>query len=670
MVEALGVGALGVGAVNIGWGGQGRPSEQWAATLKATKLKKASILAVNQANESKPANSDAPGNLSNWQLIKRMGGLAWEYRRGCIAVLALYWMLFFMVLAALSLMGLGLAVIRHAVVPDSTPPIWPLGFTPPAQFSPMGTVAMIGVLVLFVALCHAVLRVTAEIMQAALVQRILVTLRGRVYDKLQRLSFQFFDDNESGSIINRVTTDVQSVRLFVDGVIIESLTIILSLGFFLAYMLRLNWKLTLACLATTPVMWVGVVIFSRMVRPAYRKNRTLMDRLVLTLQETLLGIRVVKGFNREAQQMEKFDADNAAVRNQKHWIFWRITTFVPTIQFLATVNLLVLLGYGGYLVIHDASFPVDQGLVVFAGLLQVFSAQLRGVATVADSIQRSLTGAQRVFEIMDWELEVKNKPDAKILGRPKGAVGFHGVSFGYDADKPVVDQFDLQIEPGQCVAILGLTGSGKSTLLSLVPRFYDPQKGRVTIDGVDVRDLDLDSLRKQIGIVFQQTFLFSNTVAANIAFGQPDAGPEQIERAARLACAHEFITALPNGYDTIIGENGVDLSGGQRQRLAIARALISDPPILLLDDATAAVDSETEHLIMDAIEHATEGRTTLIVAHRLSTLRRADIAIVMDQGRIVQCGTHEELMDKAGHYRDAAAVQIADLESKRLLGLA
>jgi ABC-type multidrug transport system fused ATPase/permease subunit len=641
-------------------------------------------LAVNQANESKPgppsgkANGPADeanpngavGNLSNWQMIRRMLGLAWEHRRGCIAVLLLYWLLLFMVLAALSLTGLGLAVIRHAVTPDSTPPVWPLGITPPAGYSPMGLVVLIGILVLVVALGHAIMRVTAEIMQALLVQRILVALRARVYDKLQRLSFHFFDANESGSIINRVTTDVQSVRLFVDGVIVESLTIVLSLAFYLAYMLRLNWKLTLACLATTPVMWVGVAMFSRMVRPAYRKNRTLMDRLVLTLQENLLGIRVVKGFNREPQQMKKFNADNAAVRNQKHWIFWRITTFVPVIQILATVNILVLLGYGGYLVIHDANFPVDQGLVVFAGLLQVFSAQLRGVATVADSIQRSLTGAQRVFEILDWELEIQNKPDAKKLGRPKGALSFEGVSFGYETDKPIIEEIELQIEPGQCVAILGRTGSGKSTLLSLIPRFYDPQKGRVTIDGIDVRDLDLDDFRKQIGIVFQQSFLFSNTVAANIAFGMPDAKLEQIERAAKLASAHEFITQLPNGYDTIIGENGVDLSGGQRQRLAIARALISDPPILILDDATAAVDPETEHQIMEGIDQATEGRTTLIVAHRLSTLRRADVAIVMDQGRIVQRGTHEELMDKAGHYQDAAAVQVADMESKRLLGLA
>jgi len=599
-----------------------------------------------------------------------MLALAWEYRVGCIAVLILHWLLVSLMLAALTLTGLGLAVIRHGVAPDSPAPVWPFGLQPPSHLSPMALIGIIGGLVLLVAVGHAAMRYTAQVFQAALVQRIIITLRARVYDKLQRLSFRFFDDNESGSIINRVTTDVQSVRLFVDGVIIESLAIILSLAFYLFYMLNLNVKLTLACLATAPIMWVLVALFSRIVRPAYRKNRTLMDRLVLTLQENLLGIRVVKGFANEPQQKEKFEFDNAAVRKQKQWIFWRITSFVPVVQFLSMVNILVLLGYGGYLVIHDGNFPVDQGLVVFAGLLQAFSAQIRGVATVADSIQRSLTGAQRVFEVMDSRVEIQSSPDAKKLGRANGAIRFDQASFGYDPDRPVLHEIDLEIKPGQCVAILGRTGSGKSTLLSMIPRFYDPQKGRVQIDDIDATQLDVDDLRRQIGIVFQNSFLFSNTVAANIAFGTPDASMEQIQHAAELASAHHFISELPHGYDTIIGENGVDLSGGQRQRLSIARAVIADPPILLLDDATAAVDPTTEHEIMEAIDSATQGRTTLIVAHRLSTLKRADLAIVLEHGRIIQRGTHEQLMDKAGHYQDAAAVQIADDQSKRMLGLA
>jgi len=304
--------------------------------------------------------------------------------------------------------------------------------------------------------------------------------------------------------------------------------------------------------------------------------------------------------------------------------------------------------------------PLGAGLIVFAGLLEQFSGQVNQVANVVNSVQQSLIGARRVFEILDAPIEVKDHAAAIPRPRLNGEVAFENVSFAYDGIDPVLREINLEVKPGQCVAILGATGAGKSILMSLIPRFWDPTSGRVLLDGIDARELKLDDLRRNIGLVFQESFLFSNTVASNIAFGHPSATPEQIEKAARIAAAHDFITALPNGYDTILGESGNTLSGGQRQRLAIARAVLLEPPILLLDDPTAAIDSETEHEIFEALDRAIAGRTTFIVAHRLSTLRRADFIIVMEDGRIVQRGRHEELMRVPGPYLRVANLQLLD----------
>jgi ATP-binding cassette subfamily B protein len=306
---------------------------------------------------------------------------------------------------------------------------------------------------------------------------------------------------------------------------------------------------------------------------------------------------------------------------------------------------------------------------VFAGLLEQFSGQVNNIATIVNSVQQSLIGSRRVFEILDAPVEVKSAPTA--VRRPKlgGDVRFDHVSFAYRGAEAVVHDINLEVKAGQCVAILGATGAGKSVLMSLVPRFFDPTAGKVFIDGIDTRQIDLDDLRRNIGIVFQESFLFSNTVAANIAFGHPKATREQIEKAARIAAAHDFITALPKGYDTVLGESGNSLSGGQRQRLAIARAVLLEPAILLLDDPTAAIDPETEHEIFEALDRAIAGRTTFIVAHRLSTLRRADFIIVLEHGRIVQRGTHEQLMREQGPYQHVASLQLVDNRELQQIGL-
>jgi len=614
-------------------------------------------------------------------LIRRMLGLAWHYRRGCFQALGLQALLLVFALSGLGLMGLGVDIIRYhlpgAAIPK--PPRWPCGWTPPAQWPPLQLIALVAAAILAFGLVRALLNLCYTLTVTRLVQaQIVVDLRARVYDKLQRLSFRFFDANASSSLINRVTGDVQSLRMFVDGVVIESVILLLSLAVYLTYMLRIRAGLTLACLATTPLLWAATRRFSQRVQPAYLESRGLFDRLIQVLSENIQGIHVILGFARQKEEIENFARANGGVRDQKRGIFRKVSAFQPLLGFLTQINLVVMLAYGGYLVVcyertadpaaaARAGLSVGQ-LLVFAGQLQQFSGQVTNLTNVANCMQQSLIGARRVFEILDAPVEIR-APDRPLrLDRPRGEVRFERVSFAYQADDPILRDIDFRVEPGECVAILGPTGSGKSTLLGLIPRFYDPTAGRVLVDGADLKALSLEDLRRRIGLVFQESFLFSHTVAANIAFGHPEATRAQIERAARIAAAHDFVAALPQGYDTVLREGGVNLSGGQRQRLAIARALLLEPAILLLDDPTAAVDSATEHEILEAVERAMAGRTTFIVTHRLSALRRADRILVLNRGRIVQSGAHEELISAKGDYLWVAQLQAPDEESCRLLG--
>jgi ABC-type multidrug transport system fused ATPase/permease subunit len=604
----------------------------------------------------------------NRQLIRRLFGLAWRYRGHCLRVLGIQLVLLTLGIGGLSFTGLGIDYIRHKL--DGTPlGANPLHLTLPDTWPPLHVLGMLAGLILVFALVRAVLNYTYAVSVNRLVQqKLVVDLRGEVYDKLQRLSFRFYDANNTGSIITRVTGDVQSVRMFVDQVLIQSVIMVISLTAYIIYMASLSPALTVACLATTPLLWFMSAAFSRRIQPAYAHNRTLVERLVQLLAESIAGAAVTKAFGREAEARAKFDAANQACFEQQRDIFWRVSLFSPAVGFLTRINIMVLLGYGGWLVAHD-QLPLGTGLVVFAGLLEQFSGQVNNVATIVNSVQQSLIGARRVFEILDAPVEVRTAPDALRRPRLAGAVRFENVSFAYGADDAVVRDINLDVRPGQCVAILGATGAGKSVLMSLIPRFFDPTSGRVLLDGEDVRRLDLDDVRRNIGLVFQESFLFSNTVAANIAFGHPDATREQIEKAAKVAAAHDFIMALPQGYDTLLGEGAQTLSGGQRQRLAIARAVLLEPAIMLLDDPTAAIDSETEHEIFEALDRAIAGRTTFIVAHRLSTLRRADFIIVMERGRIVQRGTHEELMQSPGPYLHVANLQLVDARELQQLKL-
>jgi ATP-binding cassette, subfamily B, bacterial len=600
------------------------------------------------------------------RLLRRLLALTWSYRADCLRVFAFQVLLLALGVAGLGLTGLSIDVIRHSLDPATPAPRWPLGFDPPASFHALNLLLAIGALVLLMALARALLNYSYAIAVGKLIHLKLVpALRTRVFDKLQRLSFRFFDDNASGSIINRVTGDVQSLRSFVDGVVLQGAIMLLSLGVYLAYMLRTHVGLTAASLALTPLIWLLTARFSRWARPAYKKNRELVDDMVLAMSEGIHGIQVTKVFGREAQEFARFGEKNRAVLAQQQGIFRRVSRFGPTVQFITQVDVAILLTYGGYLV-SRATLTIGD-LIVFAGLLQQFSAQISSMAGVINTLQQSLTGARRVFEVLDAPLEVQNPKNPVRLTRLSGQIRFENVEFQYQPGDPVLRGIDFQVQPGKCVAVLGLTGAGKSSLLSLIPRFYDATHGRVLLDGVDVRELELDALRRNIGLVFQESLLFRNTVAQNIAFGHPEATRDAIERAARVAGAHDFIVELPNGYDTVLEEAATNLSGGQRQRIAIARALLLEPPILLLDDPTTAIDPETEHEVLSAMDGAMTGRTTLVVANRLSTLRRADEILVLHDGRIVERGTHESLMREHGVYFRAASLQAADNESLQLL---
>ncbi len=613
------------------------------------------------ASHSAPATLGSP--LDGGRLVRRLFGLGWRYRWPWLGVIALQLVLLTLGVSGLSLTGVGIDYIRHVL--QGTPvPALPFGVALPA-WPPLAVLALVAGGILVLAAVRSLLNYTYAVRVNHLTQQEIVPwLRARVYDKLQQLSFRFFDENSTGSIIGRVTADVQSVRMFLDQVMVQGVIMVVSLTVYLVYMVSLHPGLTLACLLTTPVLALVSVAFTRHMLPLYTRNRELADRMVQGFAESVQGVQVVKAFGREAENRADFVARNDAVLAQQHAIFWRVSLFSPFVGLLTRVNLAVLLGYGGWLVVRG-DLALGTGLVVFAGLLEQFSGQVNHVAAIANSMQQSLVGARRVFEILDAPVEIRSPARPVRPERWRGHIRFEQVHFGYEPGRLVLHGVDLEVAPGQCVAILGATGAGKSALMGLVPRFYDPVSGRVTVDGVDLRELDVQELRRHVGVVFQENFLFSHTVAANIAFGRPDATRAQVERAARLAAAHDFISTMPQGYDTVLGESGNTLSGGQRQRLALARALLLEPAVLLLDDPTAAIDPETEHEIFSALDRAIAGRTTLIVAHRLSTLRRADLVVVLEQGRIVQRGTHEQLLRQDGPYQRVADLQLLDARALR-----
>ncbi len=495
-----------------------------------------------------------------------------------------------------------------------------------------------------------------EVANAKLSMEMVFYIREAVYDKLQRVGFGFHDAISTGELINRSLSDLQNVRAFVNTAVLVTLEILLIVGGCITVLLLRSTGVALLAMAPLPVWTWYILRFSRKAQPTLTSVMEAGDRNVSLITENIAGVHVVKAFATEKQEIDKYDrnCDVFFARVMKRIRLF--ANFTPVIRAIAITSHLSLFLAVGILMIRGRLDPGD--ILMLGWAMGAILGRLQQVAVINDQYQNAIVSARRLHEVLSAAPTIREHPRARPLPPGPGAVRMERVTFGYDPAKPVLHDIDLDIRGGTVVAIVGPTGAGKTTLVNLIARFYDPQQGRVLIDGVDVRDVRLESLRTQIAYVFQETYLFSDSVQANVAFGRPHVRGGEVEIAARLAQAHEFVESLPRGYETLLGERGASLSGGQRQRLAIARAILSNPRILILDDATAAIDPETEDLIRRGMDFVMEDRTTFVIAHRISTVQRADLVVVLENGRITQTGTHAELMRRNGHYRDIAAVQL------------
>lgn len=490
--------------------------------------------------------------------------------------------------------------------------------------------------------------------------KVAYNMRGALYEKLQFLSFQYYDKARTGDLMSRLTADLEAIRQFIGFGFAQILNVVLMVVFGSAMMFSLNWKLTLITFVTMPFLVFTAMKFEKNIHPAFRSIRKSMSDLTTAVQENITGVRTVKSFAREPYEIDKFSERSTAYKDTsiKTSNIW--AKYFPVMELFANLSVVVLLGAGGYLVIEE-SMTIGE-LVAFFSLIWYIIGPMWGIGFHINNYTQSKASGERVLEILHQYVHVKDKENAAKLqaDQVKGHVRYENVTFSYPDSKPSLVDFTLDAPPGSVIGLLGGTGSGKSTVIQLLLRAYNIKEGKITLDGRNIADIQLQSLREQTALVFQETFLFSASIRNNISYGNRDVSMEQIIEASKLAKAHDFIMELPLGYDTIVGERGLGLSGGQKQRIAIARALLKDPKILILDDATSAVDMETEHEIQAGFKQLMQGRTTFIIAHRISSLRHADEIIVLDKGHTVQRGSHQELLKQKGPYLDTYNIQYAD----------
>jgi ATP-binding cassette subfamily B protein len=517
---------------------------------------------------------------------------------------------------------------------------------------------------LAVTLCRGLLDFARTYTTDSLSHKVVYDLRNLLYDKLQHLSFAFHDKEHTGNLMSKATSDIEAVRRFVNMGLIRSLEVLFRVVAVTTILVSLNWELTLISLVFVPFLVVRSSLVLGKLRAMWLHVQEVMGELTTNLQENLVGIHVVKAFGSEEYEKRQYDRKAQELRRE----YYRserlqgINSAWMTLYF--TLALGLILWYGGWEVLRGDLTP--GGLTMFVLFLNQLTFPIRASAQIINSFARAISSGRRVFEVLDAESPVEEKADARVMTRGEGQVRFEQVSFSYDSRVPALQEVDINAEPGQVTAILGAPGSGKSTIVNLLPRFYDVTGGRIAIDGQDIRDFTLESLRRNVGIVQQDVFLFGATIRDNIAYGVAKASHEDVVQAAKVAQLHDHIMSLPAGYDTWVGERGTTLSGGQRQRLSIARTILIDPPVLILDDSTSSVDVETERLIHRAMVEVMRGRTTFVIAHRLSTVREADQILVLRDGKIVEQGTHRVLVQQGGAYQEIYELQLRPQEEVML----
>ncbi|TDP88802.1 ATP-binding cassette subfamily B protein [Halanaerobium saccharolyticum] len=481
----------------------------------------------------------------------------------------------------------------------------------------------------------------------SLSQNILRDLKQDLYDHLQKLSFNFFNKNRTGELMSRMTGDMEAVRmLFAEGMF-HFVRSIFYIVFVMAVLIPESLKLSLVSLALSPLIGFFAYRLGVRIKPVFRQVRRQYSDLNSTVQENISGIRIVKAFHQQCYEMEKFDEENNDyfTKNYNAAKIW--SKYFPIMEFLGGMSTVLLLFYGGRLVIQE---EITLGIwMQFNSYLWMLIMPMRMIGHIVNMFSRTSASAERIFNVLETEPEIKNKENAITVERLQGEVEFKNVSLSYD-EEDILKNISFHASPGETVAIMGATGSGKSSLINLIPRYYEPTEGAVLIDGVDNRDYDLQNLRSQVSIVMQDVFLFSESIANNISYGQPGLDLEKIKRAASISSARGFIEEMEGGFEEVIGERGMGLSGGQKQRVSLARAIVEESPILILDDATSAVDMETEHQIQQALESMEQRSTLFLIAHRISSVRNADQILILDHGEIIERGTHEELINKKGHY--------------------
>lgn len=500
-------------------------------------------------------------------------------------------------------------------------------------------------------------------------QGVLYDFRSQLYSKLQAQSFQFYDQTRTGLLMNRMVGDLQAVRQLLNTGYVQVIEGVFSIITTVTVMVMLSGKLTLALVVIVPFIYLSTRTMSRRLQPVYRGIRQAFEDLSSYVQENITGIRVVKAFGREDYEIELFKDITAAYTNQNIEAADIRSVFIPVARLINGMAMVIILLLGGYLVIQgDLTIGA---LVAFNGYMALLAGPITNANNLVNQWENAKASLEKIFQLLDEDIVITNKAEAIKLDNCRGEVEFKNVSFKY-GNEDVLKNINLHLRPGTTTAIMGDTGSGKSTLISLMARFYDVTEGEVFVDGINVKDLEYNSLRQQIAIVFQETFLFSDTIAANIAFAKPDASQEEIERAAKIADAHDFIMEMPEGYQTVVGERGIGLSGGQKQRIAIARAILCNSQILVFDDSTSSVDMETEHQIQQMLKEIMDNRTTLIIAHRISSVKDADEIIILQDGEIIERGTHDQLIELKGKYYQTLMEQYSEYSqylAKNELGL-